>query len=91
MASTFARTLLLAGITLGLMLSCEEAAVVPQTTATYVGRSGCAACHAQEHTAHHGSHHDLAMQPATAETVLGDFTDTSFVRYGVTTDVHAQG
>ena len=32
-----------------------------------------------------GSHHDLAMQPAVPDTVLGDFDDAEFVHYGVET------
>ncbi len=31
-----------------------------------------------------GSHHDLAMQPATAETVLGDFGDVTYTHFDVT-------
>ena len=32
-----------------------------------------------------GSHHDLAMQVAGQDSVLGDFNDSAFVNYGVTT------
>ena len=31
-----------------------------------------------------GSHHDLAMQEATADTVLGNFDDASLTHYGIT-------
>jgi len=41
----------------------------------YVGRESCKACHAEQDVLWSGSHHDLAMQTATAETVLGDFND----------------
>ncbi|MFN7960507.1 MAG: cytochrome c3 family protein [Thermoanaerobaculia bacterium] len=44
----------------------------------YVGRATCAACHPAELAAWQGSHHDLAMQEATAQTVLGDFSGTTF-------------
>jgi predicted CXXCH cytochrome family protein len=53
--------------------------------ATYVDESGCAACHEAEVKAWSGSHHDLAMQPATERSVLGDFNDSRFTYAGVTT------
>ena len=52
--------------------------------ATYVGREACAGCHPREHSLWRGSHHDLAMQVATEETVLGDFDDVTFTHFGVT-------
>ena len=45
----------------------------PTAAASYVGGAACTACHAQEAALWQGSHHDRAMQPATVETVLGDF------------------
>jgi Tfp pilus assembly protein PilF len=53
--------------------------------ATWVGRATCASCHAAESAAFTGSHHDLAMQPPTAATVLGDFGGSTFTHHGVTT------
>ena len=50
----------------------------------YVDDASCADCHAREHAAWSGSHHDLAMQEATAETVLGDFDGATFTHFGVT-------
>jgi Tfp pilus assembly protein PilF len=55
-----------------------------EPSASYVGGAVCATCHGAEADAWRGSHHDLAMQPATATTVLGDFDDASFTAYGVT-------
>ncbi len=49
----------------------------------YVDNATCAACHQAEHDAWSGSHHDLAMQEATSETVLGDFDDATFTHFGV--------
>jgi tetratricopeptide (TPR) repeat protein len=49
----------------------------------FVGRAQCASCHAEEAGQWTGSHHDLAMQHATEETVLGDFDDASFEQFGV--------
>src|SRR5208282_6413145 len=39
----------------------------------FVGAAQCAACHEHENNLWNGSHHQLAMQPATDSTVLGDF------------------
>ena len=55
-----------------------------ETGVAYVDDGSCAECHAQQHAAWSGSHHDLAMQEATAETVLGDFAGATFTHFGVT-------
>ena len=47
-------------------------------SATYVGRQKCAECHEEEMNLWQGSDHDLAMDHATPQTVLGDFNDTQF-------------
>ena len=52
--------------------------------ATFVGRDRCAPCHEAETALWRGSHHDLAMQPATDTTVLGDFGDAEFHYNGIT-------
>ena len=52
--------------------------------ATFVGRDACKGCHAAEYERWKGSHHDLAMQEATDETVLGDFGNRTFTHFGVT-------
>lgn len=49
----------------------------------YVGGEVCAACHTAEARRWHGSHHDLAMQPARPETVLGDFDDAKIEHDGI--------
>jgi len=54
------------------------------TTANFVGREKCAPCHAEEDRRWKGSHHDLAMQEATDQTVLGNFDNASFTHFGVT-------
>ncbi len=43
--------------------------------AGYVGEAICARCHETEQQLWSSSHHALAMQPANAQTVLGDFDD----------------
>jgi predicted CXXCH cytochrome family protein len=51
----------------------------------YVGAQACAACHQSEFAAWRRSHHALAMQPPTADTVLGRFDGATFQKDGVTT------
>ena len=53
--------------------------------ATFVGSDSCETCHAKEHAEWLGSHHELAMQVANADTVLGDFDDVTFDYFGETT------
>ncbi|HEU4366308.1 MAG TPA: tetratricopeptide repeat protein [Candidatus Krumholzibacteria bacterium] len=52
--------------------------------ATHVGTQVCAGCHQEAWQAWKGSHHDFAMDEATAETVLGDFNDATYAYFGVT-------
>lgn len=52
--------------------------------AQFVDNALCAQCHSQQHNEWIGSQHDLAMQEATAQTVLGDFNNTSFTYFDVT-------
>ena len=46
--------------------------------ASFVGSQACATCHPDAFQAWSGSHHDRALDHATAETVLGDFSDAAF-------------
>lgn len=50
---------------------------------SYVGGSACMRCHRDEFEAWTGSHHALAMQEATAQTVLGAFNNTTFNHHGI--------
>ena len=50
----------------------------------YVGAQACAECHSAEYRHWQGSQHAKAMQPATEQTVLGDFKDASFTYAGIT-------
>ncbi|RLB44083.1 MAG: hypothetical protein DRH30_02190 [Deltaproteobacteria bacterium] len=54
---------------------------VAQGPAEYVGTPKCASCHEAQHKGWLGSHHELAMQRATPETVLGDFDDAKAKYY----------
>jgi tetratricopeptide (TPR) repeat protein len=56
----------------------EPGVVLTAERAGFVDEAVCAACHAAEAEAWSRSHHALAMQPATLDTVLGDFADTTF-------------
>ena len=50
--------------------------------ATPVGASACASCHAEIHAAWKGGRHSRMIQPATAATVLGDFSQTRLTLHG---------
>jgi Tfp pilus assembly protein PilF len=65
--------------------------MAPGIGATHIGAQVCATCHAPEHAAWRGSHHDLAMQAADAQTVLGDFSGASFRHHGVTSTFSRRG
>lgn len=54
----------------------------------HVGRQVCAECHAQQASLWSGSHHDLAMQEAGKETVLGDFSGVSVEHFGTTSSFY---
>jgi predicted CXXCH cytochrome family protein len=63
-----------------------ERPVPPSRTATeksarvtpgFAGSAACAKCHRAEYDRWWGSHHQLAMQPATDATVLGKFNDVT--------------
>jgi hypothetical protein len=64
---------------------------LPQDAAAgYVGRQSCIQCHQQEAKLWQGSHHDLAMDRATSETVLGDFNDAKLEHYGITSTMYRE-
>ena len=51
---------------------------------SFAGSKKCGECHKGEYDKWLGSHHDLAMAEANEKTVLGDFNDAVFERFGVT-------
>jgi predicted CXXCH cytochrome family protein len=55
-----------------------------EAEAQYIGRQSCLECHQEQHESWTGSHHDLAMDLATDETVIADFNDATLEHYGVT-------
>ncbi|MGI9259725.1 MAG: tetratricopeptide repeat protein [Gammaproteobacteria bacterium] len=54
--------------------------------ASFVGGQQCASCHLEESNAWQDSHHDLAIQLANPESVVGDFSDATFTYNGVTSE-----
>lgn len=65
---------------------------LPETaSATYVGRQSCIQCHQQQGEQWQGSHHDLAMDRASAETVLGDFEDAQLEHDGIVSRMFRKG
>jgi predicted CXXCH cytochrome family protein len=67
------------------------AVATPAAPLEFVGAETCRGCHAQEFDAWRGSDHDLAMQPATATTVLGDFADARYTYNTVTSRFFRRG
>ena len=53
----------------------QPVAVAP---ATMVDEQQCQGCHSEQVKDWQGSHHQLAMQEANAETMLGDFNNVTF-------------
>ena len=51
----------------------------------YIGAQACKSCHLKEHQQWQGSHHDLAMQVANEQTVLGNFDNAIFSKSGINT------
>lgn len=66
-------------------------AVPVETRAEFVGRKRCAECHAAEAEKWAGSHHDLAMDLATPDKVLGDFANQAFEHQGITSTMSREG
>jgi predicted CXXCH cytochrome family protein len=71
--------------------SAQAEAQTDTTPVTFVGAAGCAGCHAAETQRWNSSHHALAMQKASAATVLGDFANATLTHHGVTTTFSRAG
>lgn len=70
----------------------KATSVAAAPAAHYVGVPQCVACHAKQVTEWKGSHHELSMQHANADTVLGDFSDNTVrVHGGVSTFFRRNG
>lgn len=84
-------TLILLGFVLAALAADWFAALPPGRTASYVGRNSCAKCHQTQVEHWTGSDHDLAMDLATDETVLGNFDNQEFTHFGVTSRMFRDG
>ncbi|MDA3822045.1 MAG: multiheme c-type cytochrome [Bacteroidales bacterium] len=62
----------------------------PLSAAEYIGRASCATCHKMEHDLFQHSDHDLAMDSANSETVLGDFNNVTFTHLGITSKFYTK-
>ena len=59
--------------------------------ATFVGAKKCGLCHESEFKRWMGSHHQLAMQPVRAGSVLGNFGHVTFTQGGITSTFFRDG
>lgn len=59
--------------------------------ATYVDNKVCLGCHLEEGRQWQGSHHAQAMAAASAQSVLGDFSNRTFTHRGVTSRFFKRG
>lgn len=64
---------------------------VPVAPAQMVDEQQCQGCHQAQVKDWQGSHHQLAMQEANAQTVPADFNDSSFTGEGETTRFFRRG
>lgn len=63
----------------------------PEIEPQFVGRDACVKCHQDQTAAFDGSHHDKAMDVATDQTVLADFSDVTFEHHDVTSRFYRSG
>lgn len=78
-------------IVLGSLFADYWRALPADTVATYVGRSACIECHRAEAAAYQGSHHDLAMDRASENTVLGNFDNATLEHHGIESRMYRDG
>lgn len=69
----------------------DPAGTLSQTSGQYVGRQACVDCHKTQYDLFQGSDHDMAMDLAAADTVLGDFDNAVFDHLGITSRFFKQG
>jgi len=77
-----------------LLLTCivfAIASVAALAASEYVGTSECKNCHSKEFEAWKNSDHALAMQEATAKSVLGDFSDVTVRFHNIDTRLYKSG
>ncbi len=64
------------------IVSCNNGPAINPTLNGYEERSQCYSCHEEVYKKYVGSHHDLAMEIATEESVLGNFDNFTMVHLG---------
>ena len=69
----------------------KEESKKPLPPLQFVGAKTCVPCHAEESELWKNSHHELAMQEANETTVLGNFDNTTFKNFGVTSRFYRKG
>ncbi|AXJ04947.1 hypothetical protein CFN16_12725 [Pseudomonas fluorescens] len=69
----------------------KPAPTVATAPASMVDEQQCQGCHSEQVKDWQGSHHQLAMQPANAETMLGDFNNIVFKAENETTRFSRKG
>jgi len=83
-------SLFLRFILLSMCLCCANASSDPVPTDDFIGKTACANCHQQQFNDWQNSHHDLAMQEANKDTVLGDFNQIKFSFHNTTALFYTQ-
>ena len=71
-------------IAIWLSVDWYSSALSDEINPVYVGKNKCVSCHQEEADKWTGSHHDLAMDMATTDSVLGNFDNVQLEHYGVT-------
>lgn len=80
-----------AAISIWLTIDWYSSALSDEINPVYVGKNKCIECHQQEAEKWTGSHHDLAMQIPTEESVLGDFNNATLEHHGVNSTMFRRG
>ena len=80
-------------LTAAVLLAGSALAEPPQAWpgSQFAGAAECAGCHQQQYRDWLGSHHELAMQRATEQIVLGDFEDARFLYNGIESRFFREG
>lgn len=72
-------------------LYCNPLVSAPANDERFAGAESCRSCHQAEFQQWQGSHHDLAMQHANKDSVLGDFSGVTFNDNGITSTFFKKG
>ena len=72
----------------------EQSSIGPRTSTSFpsfVGSHACGTCHVAQFKSWQGSHHQLAMQPASEASVLGNFRNAQFKGGRITSTFFRRG